>query len=744
MPPRLSAAQRHVSLMSVLVTLAMSPQAVAAPPADLSATLARLEGAQEAIAASESTLEQRYGYAGSKETASERLGEARVVGSSERIAARLYVLWRKTQPFFLVHQARLAAQHAAWSARGHVPQHEREWLDVVLAEVDTQSKALGESLEHVITLSMQRSALRTSVAEAEANLAATEQAMSGLGSRGMKDLVAKSRQAIIDANARLKAASAALAAHEAALVAGAQQELIPVYVQPSERALHALSAMRVGPTPATETAASAAPTAPLGTLSVRVAEAEATILTLQAAVTSARALQQRHQGAAEALSAELTSVRTPVDLPEVRAGMTQRGALEARINAQRDAIRAIDTSSPAGYRRAEEAAQSVLNLQGELPALDAELTRLRSKSYLDNWRRQTRKRVAKARASAQIQATEVTQKEGRVARATAEVMQLRGQLVDAALGLQLEEATRFAASTHAVPDLIDVEVTRPGRDEDVLVLRVDRPPHSAMVASVALMQTARSALSQSVATLARASALQAEADAAALPITQGAEVVNAVIARVWKRSIARLVLKGARGATQRALRSAFATPPNASAGGGGAAPSILAGDLSLALESFTTIMASKRVEAKVRTDVARALSRLGAERVAATSTEVEGIARRISQLAYQPFFTLASGLHKDAARAAEEAAEAASRLTTGTTAAMNGKATLGVPLRIGDPVWVTLRFEATKRPRCPDVALGPYPLKPATQNVVGACHYPLARLGPLPTGPTTLTIRAQP
>ncbi|MGB0589415.1 MAG: hypothetical protein ACPGU1_07035 [Myxococcota bacterium] len=739
--------KRTFSAVASCLLLLMCMPAFGAARGALTPTMAQLTEAERELSEVEAALEQRYGYAGSKATVAEHLAGTRAPGASERVAARVYVLWRKVQPFFQLHIARVAALREAWAAQGHILAHERVWIESALASMQSRARAHQAGIDRIISLSVERVTLRAALAEAEANLAATKNAMSGLGSQGMSDLLSTSRQAISDATAKLEEATAAISAHEKTLIAQAQHAFIPRYVSPAERALHPLTQVDFAPAPPSPARPPTAQAAPLATLSVQIADSEAAVLALEAKADAARQAAKHHRQAAEALSTELASVRAPVDLPEVRAGMTKRGALEARINAQRDAIRAIDTSKPGGYEEAEQAAQQVITLQGELPGLDAELVRLRSKSYLESWRRATRTKIAEARASAQIQTTEAERAARQIAKVTAEAMQLRGELVDAALGLQLQVATSLAQSTKAFPTLIGVAVTRPTREGDAAVLQVERPTHSAVVASIIDMQAARAALGQAVATLARAWKVQAEADAAALPLNLDISIVDDVIARVWKRSVARLAVKGLRGTTKRVVRSAFASPPASASSARlepDAAARVPAGDLALALERFTGVMTSKVTQTGLRKAVMRALNGIEGQQVDIGSSEVEAIARRTTQLALQPFLHLAAAQHRAATRSTEEAGEASSLLCAGVALAMQGKATTGVPLRVGDPVSVTLRFESPPRGGCPTVRLGNIPIASAKKSSPRTCHYPLMRLAPLPSGPATLTIASQP
>jgi hypothetical protein len=140
----------------------------------------------------------------------------------------------------------------------------------------------------------------------------------------------------------------------------------------------------------------------------------------------------------------------------------------------------------------------------------------------------------------------------------------------------------------------------------------------------------------------------------------------------------------------------------------------------------------------------KALKREGVEALGDSRAGLEAIALYVEQLAYRPFFDLAVGIHSRATAVAEEVGQATSALCAGATVDMGGKATAGSPLRVGDPVNVTLQLGERAATPCPTVTLGPYALTTLKGRHKGSCSYALTRLGVLPSGPATLHVRAQP
>ena len=715
---------------------------------EFSAVLNTIQQTSARLLQTQGELEGRFGFTGSKESVARAIAEAGLSGGTERIPTRLYVLWRALEPFFKRHATLLQAQRDALERQGHVPSHDTPWLYEACSGLIAQSEVLAIGLERALELNLQLLAQGSEVAAASKNLESSRRAVAGIGTLGTKDLITQARNALVQAQAQQGAHRATLLAHEQVLLGDAQVTLTPTYVPASERPLHGLTRVQFtsAELPAGKDEAGTTKALDLGSLSVQAAALAGEIQALTDAYEALIKQAQVHTAKAHETERQLARLTTPADLPEVRTGMAKRGALEARINAQRQAIRAIDTSTPEGYRAAESAAQEVLALQAQLPAVDAELTRLKSKAYMAAWRRGARDEAAKERASALTKKQDASRLRRQMMQKEAEAMRVKSQLLDAALEAQLQDAALFLKGVNGHPGLTSLSVTRPEGSSEGSVLSVAYPNQRSFLRGIARLQTQRAALAQATATLTRTWQALAQAEDRARPLEFPASIGTPAISKVWKASIKRLALKGVRGMAGKALRRAFAAPPEVHIEGQreaskGGAP---AGDLALALERFEATLSSTATQKLLRNLTLRELRRAGAEDLTIDSPSVESLKRHLELLARIPFFELAEQSHIDALAAAEAAGASLASLYEGMETSMGGKATRGIPLRVGDPVTLTVEFKGRTRTPCPRARIGTQALPLTSASRGTRCVYRLSRLGALPAGNATLSVGSPP
>ena len=745
---------KHIALQSKLgvglILLTLAGSALAAAPPTWEATRSAMQREAQALEDRHSELNAAFGFSGSKATLSHAL---KVQGldpqAGTKAAARMYVVWRNIGPFFVEHRSHIASHTEAWPSNAQLARHEYAWMPGAAEEMQRHAATLEAGLTQLVAQHVARISLLAALSGAKSNLAATRRAMRGMGSRGVKDLVSTSEQAVKDAQARLDAASQALVSDEKALVAAAKARFIAPFLAPERRPLHPLDAVFLGGKgrdAEEDTDPVVRKMRPdVGTVVKFSEEVEALTKASKDAASIAKATQVKAasaQAIADAQREKLESVRGPIDLPEVREGMAKRGEYEARILASREAIKAIDTSTPEGYKKAEEAAHEVLALQNALPGLDAELTRLRSKAFMMTWQREAREELARLSASAQIaqeaaQSAQVNAQKSEMALRGAE-----GRLLGEVIRLQVDEITRFASSNLAFPTLTRIEVSRPGADGPINVLRVLTPSRDVLIESVSELQNAKSALSQAVSTLEDAwRECDSRSDAERrLPLAPNA--LQSVIDEVWKGTIKRLA-KRAGGTNIRALRDAFSAPPKAHAifDQGVAQRPFASGDLALALQAFNEVLSSGGAQRNLERTVGRTLTRYAFKDLAASQGQISAVARYIDYLAYLPFLSLAASALHHASSTATEASSTASDLAKGLRAAMGGRPSSEGSLRGGDPVTLTLTFANSRLRTCPEVSIGGQVLPGDTRPKRRQCVYNTDRLAPLPAGPTQVHIK---
>ena len=737
--------------MPLALTLTLlSPTALvtAAPPTSWVTTRSNIEASLERLESAERALESAYGFNGSKVTARRAIADAGLRGgSSNKVPGRIYVVWRKLQPFFSTQRENLTSQLTAWPDTAQVPPHEFAWLGSALKELDAYPALIEADLKALLRLNIEHLLIERELSEAKANVLATRRAMSGVGSLAMKDLLAKAEQAVAEHAQRLAAASASLVAYEEACAEKGQALFIPRFAPPSERALHTISSVSLGEVDEEQGSLPAALTEDLVTLNAEVERETQTQEALQR--DAAQKAEQATGDAARVddIVAELRSVTGPVDLPEVRDVMTRRGEIEARIEAQREVIKGSDTSTPEGSQAAERATQEVLRLQTVLPGLDAELTRLRSKAHMLSWRERRQGALAKARSAAHL-SLELSQRASESAlKADVALRDAKGRLLEGALGLQATELTLFTLAVKGFPELTSLEVSRPGAAGNLRILTVLKPRRSVLIETVSDLQNTRNALEQSRATLASAWRLYAARSESVRSLPFPAPSLTGVVAEVWKGSVKRLALKTVgKGKRASALRDAFTSPPKLEdMHHWRAMPHAMpAGDLALALQRFETALASKATQRSLARASYKALERYGFKGLAPSSEEVQAVATYLAFLASAPLMHLAAGAYEQASGEARQLSEVVADLAKGLSPLMAGRPHSEGALRVGDPVDVTLTFGDRRASGCPTLSLATHEVRALGKRSEGRCAYHLPRLPPLPAGAVSLVVAPSP
>jgi hypothetical protein len=562
----------------------------------------------------------------------------------------------------------------------------------------------------------------------------------------MAEVLSKAQEAATEARAEVDTAVATLMAHEAAVRRDSAQDALPRYVPVSERALCPLTRVTYASVAKTTQPKPEEPQAPpsdaQGKLTATAATCRAKVEALAAERDGYLTEARKHLDAAEAAEHELQGVEGSIDLPEVRVQMARRGELDARIQARREEIGAIKLDTPTGREDAQRAAEEVLKLRAQVPAIDAELTRLRSRAYVANWRKRQQGLIAKERAAAHVQSQKAAEIAVRVMHEQSRGLRVEGALGDLSLQVHISKITALAKGLESYPSLGTIVVERPGEAGQEQVLEVARPAVASVFEALASAQAARAALALAVTTLATAweASASASKQAAALQEDLSGPRQESALAAAWKGTIKRLALKGAKGTAGRVLRRAFASLPTGAVDEPARAKNVVPlGDLALALERFEASLGSNATQKLLRKVLTRELRR-GKEALEDEDAAIEAAMVELTARARRPFMQLARESYGWARAEAERAGAAGRMIYEGIDPESSGTVTPGVSLRVGDPVTVILAFQGKRRDACPQVRVGPHTIPAAGRAKRMVCLYQLDRLDSLPDKAATLHI----